>query len=215
MDLFELNRIAHVIIGSFAFGGGIIALSTKKGSKIHKTGGWIFVFGMFYSAISTIIFMMEEFLPLAVLMGFATVYLLMSSIAALRHTRKSSYIIDRTILLIPILLFAFSFLQFVRILPEISLGAATRLLFALTFGILILKDIKLFRSKPEDHLFYVKRHAFRMILTFGFAVMAIIRIGIKIDFISLEMSTFAPLLVSLIVAFFVEKNIHKFLKATS
>lgn len=211
MEFHQFNHLSHIIIGTIAFIGGIVALGTKKGSRFHIIGGRAFVLGMLYTAISTIGFMLVEFLPLAVFMSVATVYLLISALSALRYKKKYSRIIDTAIIIFPILLCVFASIQFIRILPEISLGTFARLLFALTFLIVVIRDIKLIRSRPTDHLFFLKRHAFRMILAFGFAVMAVLRIGIKVDFLGLEFTTFFPLLLSLVAALYVEKHIEKVL----
>jgi hypothetical protein len=211
MDFSQLNHVFHTIIGSLAFLGGIIALSTKKGSHTHKVGGRIFAFGMLYAAISTIGFMFEEFLPLAILLSIATAYLVISSIASLWHRKKYVKVIDNIMILVPLVLFLFTSVQFVKILPEMSLGTFSRLLFAITFGILLYRDIRLIKNRPDEEVFYIKRHAFRMILAFGFALMAFLRIGIKFDFLGLAFTTFFPLLMSLITAFYVEQNISRIL----
>lgn len=211
MDFSQLNHVFHTIIGSLAFLGGIIALSTKKGSHAHKVGGRIFAFGMLYAAISTIGFMFEEFLPLAILMSISTVYLVISSIAALWHRKKYVKVIDNIMIIVPLILCLFTSVQFIKILPEISQGALGRLSFAITFGILLYRDIRLIKNRPDEEVFYIKRHAFRMILAFGFALMAFLRIGVKLDFLGLAFTTFFPLLISLIAAFYVERNILKIL----
>ena len=207
MDFYELNARAHVIIGSIAFLGGAVALFSKKGSKMHRASGSLFVLGMLYAALSTIVFMMEEFLPLAVLMSLATVYLLFSALSALHHNNRFTRAIDASLIILPVILFTFAFMQFIRILPVFSVGTLARLLFAVTFAILIYRDVRLIRNRPADHLFYIRRHAFRMILAFGFAVMAVVRIGIKIDLLGLEFATFFPLLLALIAASYAERNI--------
>jgi hypothetical protein len=114
-------------------------------------------------------------------------------------------------ILVPLVLFLFTSVQFVKILPEMSLGTFSRLLFAITFGILLYRDIRLIKNRPDEEVFYIKRHAFRMILAFGFALMAFLRIGIKFDFLGLAFTTFFPLLMSLITAFYVEQNISRIL----
>ena len=211
MDFNEFNHLSHIIIGSLAFIGGIVALATKKGSRTHKISGRVFALSMLYAVITTIAFMFEEFLPLAMVLSGATVYLLISSITALRSKRKYSRTIDIVIVIIPILFFAFTSMHFIRILPEVSIGTLARLLFSITFGILIYQDIKCIRSRPTDHLYFIKRHSFRMILAFGFAIMAVLRIGVKVDFLGLGSTTFFPLLLSLIAAFYVQRNINRFL----
>lgn len=202
---------SHTIIGSIAFIGGITALSTKKGSKIHKTGGWIFFFGMLYAALSIIEFMIEELRPLAILLSVATIYFMVTSITALRHQKKYSKLVDTIFIIFPILMFAFTTLMFVAILPEISFGTLARFLFSFTFGLMLIRDIKRLRKMSKDHLFFIKRHAFRMIIAFGFAIMAVLRVGIKIDVIDLELTVVIPMLFALLFGFYIERNIEKWL----
>ncbi len=211
MDLNEFNHISHTIIGTIAFIGGIIALSAKKGSITHKVGGKIFVIGMLYASVSIVGFMIEEFRPLAILMSVATLYFITSSISALRYKKKHAKTIDKCLIILPFLLFVFTAMQFIRALPEISLGTAARFLFASIFALMLYRDIKLIKNRSTEHLFYLKRHAFRMILAFGFAIMAVLRIGIKLDFLGLAFTTLLPLLLALIVAFIVERNLTKLL----
>ena len=210
MNFTEFNHISHIIIGTIAFIGGIVALSVEKGSKTHRIGGRIFFLGMCYAAISTIGFIVEEFIPLAVLMSVSTIYLLISSITSLKYKKNYSRVVDKTIVIIPFILFVFVSIQFIRILPEVSLGTFGRLLFAITFAILLFRDLKLIKNRPSSGLFFIKRHAFRMILAFGFAVMAVLRIGVKLDFLGIAFTTVLPLLLSLIAAYYVEQNIIKF-----
>lgn len=201
---------SHTIIGTIGFIGGIVALSSKKGSKLHKIGGRVFFFGMLYSALSIVEFMIEEFRPLAILLSVATVYFLVTSITALRHKRKYSKLVDTIFIVLPVLMFAFTTMMFVAILPEISFGTLARFLFSFTFCLMIIRDIKRIRNKTEDRLYYIKRHAFRMILAFGFAVMAVLRIGVKLEFIDLELTVVIPMVLALFFGFYIERNIKKY-----
>ncbi len=207
----NFSYLSHTLIGSIAFLGGIIALSSKKGSKIHKIGGRVFFFGMLYAALSIVKFMIDDFRPLAILLSVASIYCMVTSISALRYKRKYSKLIDTIFIIFPILLFTFASMQLVRILPEISLGTLARLLFSFTFALLIVRDYKRLKSNPKEHIFYIKRHAFRMILAFGFAVMAVLRIGVKLDVVDLEFSVVLPILLALFSAFYVGKNIGRLL----
>lgn len=151
--------------------------------------------------------MIEELLPLAIVMSFSTPYLLISSLSAIRFRKKLASIRDTGLVLIPSLLFLVATRQLINVLPEFSLGLLARLLFVITFGLLIVRDIQRIRTRPTELVFFVKRHVFRMILVFGFALMAVLRIGVKIDFLGLAFTTFMPLLGALIVVFSVERRI--------
>ncbi|WP_298904193.1 hypothetical protein [uncultured Psychroserpens sp.] len=207
----DFTQWSHTIIGSIAFLGGIIALVTKKGSRFHIIGGRVFFFGMLYASLSIVKFMIEEFRPLAILLSVATIYCMLTSISALRHKRKYSKLIDTILIIFPIILFAFATFQLILILSKISLGTLARLLFSFTFALMVFRDFKRLKSNDKNHLFFIKRHAFRMILAFGFAVMAVLRIAVKFDFIDLEFSVAIPMLIALISAFYVEKKIEKLL----
>ena len=196
----------HVLIGSIGLIGGITSLVTVKGGKPHKIGGWIFIFGMLVSVITTLRFMADEFLPLAVVMCIATIYLMGSSITAIRNNKKWARVIDFLLLLFPLALFIFPLMSIVRTLPGVSMVTVGQSTISLTFLYCLIEDIKYLRSIPLSRNVVIARHLFRMILAFTFGVMAVIRIGVKVDIIDLEYSVIIPLIFGFIIAIRTKKQ---------
>lgn len=199
---------SHVIIGSVGFIAGIVALTTKKGSSIHKRSGWIFVFGISVAVITTGIFMMDEFLPLAIVMSVASVYLMTSSITSIRHQSSTSRMIDSMIIILPIALTVFPAFRLITSLPDITLVSVGQLMISSIFGFCLYYDIKLMINRPTKRNYWIGRHLYRMILAFGFGLMAILRIGVKVEFLDLEITVISPLIFSLLLAYYFKRKQH-------
>lgn len=210
--LLKFTHISHTIVGTFAFAGGLLALLARKGGRYHRIGGQIFFYGMLYASISVAVLMFEEFLPLAVVMSLATVYYLVTAVMAARTSRRPPLAIHYALMAIPSLLAAFVLLQFLRIMPEVSLASFGRFLFAFVLALAVREDVRMIREPSLSYTFYIRRHASHMIMAMAFAVMAVLRVGIKFDFFGLAFTTVAPLMLGLLAMWYVRTNIHRFVK---
>ena len=188
-----VSYFIHVVLGFTAFGAGIFALATKKGTQVHIKAGKIFAYLMIPVALSTIVFMSHEFLPLALLMSLAVLYFIPSAINAIRNAKKSAILWDSVLIIIPLALFLFSALQSVRVQFIESAPKLGPVLMAATFGFILIQDLALLKSRERDNSYWIRRHLTRMILAFTFTAMAVVRLGINIG-LTLEQSVIYPTL---------------------
>lgn len=185
----------HVVFGTIAFAAGIAALATKKGTVIHIKAGKVFSYLMILVAISTVVFMTHEFLPLAVLMAIAVLYLIPSAINSINNETKLAALWDKLLTLIPFLLFIFTAMQFIRFLSIEGAPTVGPILLASTFGFIVYQDLALWKDRDRERLYWIRRHMIRMILAFTFTAMAVIRLGINIG-LTLEQTVVYPILVA-------------------
>lgn len=177
-----ISYLAHVSFGFLAVAGAITALSVRKGSPLHKKAGWTFVIPMVVAATTALIFEAEidEARPLVIVMSVATFYLLATSVLAIRREWRYAPVLEKVSVVIPSLLFVFSTLAIIRsALSGALLQIPGPSLYAGVFLLLVVGDVRLIRVRPQDRLYWTKRHLFRMLLAFAFAIRALFAIGIE------------------------------------
>ena len=81
--------IFHITTASVALLGGVSAMSLRKGSAGHRTGGTVFVIGMICMTVSAILLGLLKTQTLNALVGALTCYLVASGWAAGRRNRIS------------------------------------------------------------------------------------------------------------------------------
>lgn len=185
----------HVVLGFIAFAAGITALVTKKGTPVHIKAGKVFSYLMILVALSTIVFMTHEFLPLAVVLTIAVLYLIPSAINAINNDAKAAALWDKLLTLIPLLLFIFTAMQFIRFLSIEGAPTAGPILLASTFGFILYQDLALWKNRNRESSYWIRRHMIRMILAFTFTAMAVVRLGINIG-LTLEQTVIYPILIA-------------------
>lgn len=194
-DMFEWNNAAHVVFGSLALAGGFLALVSAKGATWHVRGGWLFVWAMGLVVLTTFVQMLHNFLPLAIVMCVAVLYLIPSGLLSLRRDFGGFTATNLALSLLPAVLAVFAAVQFVRFNLRgqgVFLGPG---LLALTFGFLCAQDWIALRERPTHPNVWIRRHLLRMILAFTFAVMALVRIGVDFG-LSFEATVIYPLLLA-------------------
>lgn len=195
---FEINNILHITFGSLALLGGFTALVAVKGSLWHVRGGRLFCVMMGLVILTTFVQMFHNFLPLAIVMCFAVIYLIPSALLSVNRDTQRFRGFSIALMALAGVLFAFTLLQFVRInlvAETFFLGPA---IMAALFGILFVQDWRMLRAPPSHPNAWLRRHLTRMILAFTFAIMALVRIGIDFG-LSLEMSVILPLAIAVVV----------------
>lgn len=177
-----VSYFAHVIFGFTAVAGAITALTVTKGSPLHKKAGWFFIVPMAIAACTAFVFEVEfdQPRPLVYIMSAASLYLLCSGILALRNDGSYAPLAEKVLVLVPIALLTVSVLTLSRAVagsPTVTLFGPT--LYATVFLLLVAGDIRVIFSRPRARTRWVKRHLFRMLLAFAFAIRALFAIGIE------------------------------------
>ena len=194
-----ISYFAHVGFGFLAVAGAITALSVRKGSPLHKKSGWLFAIPMTVAAVTSFIFEIEfdQSRPLVIIMSAATLYLLATSILALRNDWSHAPIAEKLLVIVPAALFVITTLILIR---SVSSGVLAQIpgpaLYSGVFLSLIIGDIRVMSKRPTERLRWIKRHLFRMLLAFAFAIRALFAIGIETG-IPFEVVVTAPILLAL------------------
>lgn len=205
MEWLAVNNLVHAGFGSVALLGGVLALGAKKGSRLHIRGGQLFALMMIPVLITTLVAMTHRFLPLAILMVLAEVYLIPSALLSVGRKREARIGWNWPLMGFAVLLGLFTAVQFVRfnfLLGQFLIGPG---IFTLMFGYLAYQDWVLLRRKERHPNFWLRRHLVRMILAFTFGVMALVRIGVDFG-LSIEQATVGPLLLAFAVVYFVYRR---------
>lgn len=197
MDWMPLNHLAHAALGTLTLAAGMLALWAVKGSTLHVRGGRVFAGAMALVVLTSLLSMFHRFLPLAVVLAMAEVYLVPSAVLSIRREQRGWLAWHVCLLLLAGVIALFCTMQFVRSLfapGPVMLGA---LAIALVFWWLFAEDLWLLRRRPVRAGSWVHRHLARMILAFAIAVMALARIGIRAG-LSLEATVVVPLVGALL-----------------
>jgi len=202
-----LAYFGHVFVGGFVYLAGAFALSIKKGGFWHTQLGKFYVFAMVVPILTTFVFLMETFLPLGLVLALASSYFTASGFLAFKASQsyaKTWHLILMFVLLLLLLATTARTIQAFSLEPNLIHAP---LLMALVFGFCFIQDIQALRKWPDNRKFWVARHLQRMVLSFGFLTMAIVRIGIKMDIgLSLEITVTFPLLLAIALAFYFHKK---------
>ena len=201
-----LPWLVHVIFGIAAVTGALVALVATKGSTAHKIGGRIFVVPMAVAALTALV-LASEAGPLAYVMSAATIYLLATSVLAIRNQAALAPWLEKALVVVPLALFAFSVVTLTRGAlagnPAQIFGPA---LYATVFMILFVGDFRLFLKRPSDSSEWVKRHLFRMLLAFAFAIRALFSIGVDIG-LPFAVAVTAPIILALIATVWFQRQV--------
>lgn len=192
-----ITYFGHVFAGIVGLVSAVVALSTKKGSSVHIAAGRIFAVTMMIAVVTTLIFLFDrERQPLIIILALGALYLVSSGILAVRNQRRYAKSLERVLMAIPFLIFLFSAFRVFQGLVGSPAQIPGPLIFAAIFGGLLFGDIRVMRSRPTEWVAWVRRHLLRMLLAFGFATMALLRLGLD-----LGLPLFVTVVVPLILAF--------------
>ncbi len=203
-----ISYFAHIAIGFLAYGAGVVALSTVKGSSRHILAGRVYVAAMIIPVATTIVFMFTRFLPLILVMTVAVIYLIASGVLAFRSTEPYARPLHAVLLVLPLALSLFAGLALARSLRggAVALLPGQFLIFAIFAGLAV-GDARVLRRWPADSNAWTRRHLWRMVFSFAFATMAILRIGIDAG-IPFEMSVWLPLVLALLAGAYFDRRLE-------
>ncbi len=206
-----ISYLAHVGFGFLAVAGAVTALSARKGSQLHKRGGWIFVAPMVVAAVTALVFEVEfdQPRPLVVIMSAAALYLLATGVLALRNSWPYTPIAEKLLVIVPVALFAITTLILIRNIGSAGLTQIPGpVLYAGVFLSLVIGDVRLMLSRPKERLRWVKRHLFRMLLAFAFAIRALFAIGIETG-LPFEVVVTTPIVLALGATWYFFKKLER------
>ena len=203
--LHTINSLLHTGIGTLGLLGGVVALLAAKGSRRHVLGGKVFAWSMAAIVITTMITMLDEFLPLAVVLAVAEVYLVPSALLSVNRERRDFRAWSWILMSIPGLLCLFAAVQFVRFSMASGTVLVGPLVLCFMFGFLFVQDWRMLANRPAHPNVWLRRHFVRMILAFTIAVMALVRIGLRFG-LSLEASVVVPLAVATLAILWVYRR---------
>ena len=203
-----ISYFLHVGFGFLAVAGAITALSVRKGSPLHKKGGWVFAVPMVVAAVTALIFEVEfdQPRPLVVIMSAATLYLLATGILSIRNQLPIAPIAEKILVVVPLALFLISIVFLVRNIQSVALANIPGpTLYAGVFLALVIGDVRLMRSRAVERSYWVRRHLFRMLLAFAFAIRALFAIGIETG-LPFEFVVTAPLVLALAATWYFSRR---------
>jgi len=203
-----ITYFGHVIAGVIGLAAGLVALSAKKGSPLHIAAGRTFALTMVIAVVTTLIFLFDrERQPLIFILALGAFYLVSSGVLSFRNQKPYAKALERVLIVIPLAIFLYSLFAISRVLvggsPAQILGP---LLFAALFGGLFLGDVRVLRSRPTARVAWVKRHLLRMVLAFGFATMALLRLGLDVG-LPLAVTVIVPVVLALLVSLYFTRRV--------
>ena len=75
MEIHKIFLIIHIAFGGMALVTGLLAILSKKGNRIHRGGGKIFVGSMVLTSVSAILLSFLNPNPFLMAIGFFSLYL--------------------------------------------------------------------------------------------------------------------------------------------
>lgn len=156
----------HFAGGSLAVVAGYAALFARKGGRLHRRAGMLFVYGMIAMGIGAIAVGLERGKP-SWWGGPMVIYLVLTSMLTVSRTRAPSRTRDIALMLFGLVLGGVFLYGGVRGLmaPRGSLGAApavASLVYAFVLLLCVAGDVRVLRSGPLAGSARLARHLWRM-----------------------------------------------------
>lgn len=161
--LINLLIFIHAFLGGVSLLSGLIALSSRKGKKLHKVAGLFFFYSMLGSGILAIIVasLPSHESPFLIAIGVFSLYFVITGFRASRFKRKNvSLLFDKLIsfvmLVTAVLMIAIPLIFFRQINIVLTTFAGVGFFFAL-------RDLKLYRNPEQLREKWIKLHLGKMI----------------------------------------------------
>lgn len=160
----QLTHVLHLVLGFGAGAAALLALTARKGGRLHRWAGWVFAAGMLVAALTAWSFMAARPLPLAMIEANVAIYALGMAILALsprwRAARAGEYAMLALLLL--------TMLGVAAVGARFALAGSPRAfapvaMFAVLAFFAVL-DVRYLRAESVTRLDRVRRHVLRMAL---------------------------------------------------
>lgn len=209
MDLGLLDtRVIHTFFGSVALLAGLTAMLTTKGSRTHIQSGRVFSISMLIVVALGLSFMVDRFLPLAIVLAAATLYLVLSAVLGF-HQANRGFVAGSVALMV--IAGAIALASTAQLARAPTLGP---LMMTLLFGAFFVDDWRMLARRPSARNYWIRRHLIRMIFAFAVAVMALVRIGTDFG-LPFAVSVIAPLAVAALGAWYAVRRYPLAVAATA
>ncbi|MGQ0588607.1 MAG: hypothetical protein ACT4N8_03615 [Sphingosinicella sp.] len=167
-----LTHVLHLALGFGAAGAAVVALSARKGGRLHRRAGWVFAAGMLIAAVTAWLFMIARPLPLAMIEATIALYALGTAILALhprwRGARTGEWALFALLCLVMLGIGATAVRLHLAGTPLIVAPAAFFVILAYFAAL----DLRYLRAREVARLDRVRRHALRMALAVSETVRA-------------------------------------------
>lgn len=167
-----ISHASHVITGFAALVVAAVALAARKGGRVHIVSGRIFVAAMLIASFTALFFMFTEFQAPARDAALLAIYSIGSGYLTLQRptaaVRTAGYLLT-AMGVFALLLMVAGAVEAIRIGSPLILAFATLGAF---FTILIVGDIRYFRTTAPSRAQTIRRHRHRMAWGVAIAVQA-------------------------------------------
>lgn len=167
-----LNNWLHLLLGFGAAAAAILALSVRKGGKLHRWSGWVFAAGMTIAAFTAWGFMLARPLPLAMIQATLAIYGLLTAILALNPHWRGARVGEWGAFVLLIGLMAGCIVTAVNLYATGAAPPVGPLVFFAILAVFGVLDWKYLRSDAPSRIDRIRRHALRMALVFSETVRA-------------------------------------------
>ncbi len=197
-----ISYFAHIVFGISALLAGAVALSVVKGSDRHRLAGRVFAAAMTVTSVTTLIFMRAEFSPLAMVQALGVLYMIPTSLAAVRNDQSWAKVLDVGLMIIPLLMLVIISQNIFRMISQGVLIPGPFIYFTV-FTSLLVGDVRLMISRARSRAHWIRRHLLRMLLAFSFAIMAALR---EVFEMPVDVWATVPFVAALLLAFYFSKR---------
>lgn len=187
MDLASILIIIHASLGGIGLATGIVSMASKKGRKLHKTTGKVFVYAMLASAIISIpvCFMPGHENMFLFAIAVFTIYLVLSGQRALLYKLKNlKNIKSWKDWLISSVMCLFGVALIIEGTFKLLYPNGPKLLFFF-FGLLSVflsvQDFRFFVKKHKSPTEFIERHIGQMSGAFTASFTAFLTAGLQLD----------------------------------
>lgn len=167
-----LSYLLHVGLGFAAAIAAVAALAARKGGRLHRRAGWVYVVAMLTAAATTWVFMLTRALPLAMVQATVLVYAVGMAVLALNPRWRAARAGENALLALLCLVMLGAIATSVRLYLAGSPVFPAPLAMVAILGFFAALDVRYLRREHVPRSDRVRRHALRMALAVSETVRA-------------------------------------------
>jgi uncharacterized membrane protein len=168
----------HIAAGIIGLLAGFAVIFLQKGSKTHKTTGWVFLLAMLVLGLTGSLIAYAKHIPLSMLNGMLVCYLLLTSLTTIRAASSVSALLNNTLTGLAAVLVAgygYYFYLAVGISPTklAGFGPAAYAVFGMITAYAFAEDLVVKFSASVSRRMTLVRHLWRMLFVLFMATAAV------------------------------------------